>query len=358
MGLHRLMFLCLVLLGQVHCASTGNTPPLYEESIDPDEGQQFAEVVRQFKAIQEQRGSRQRAFHSKVHGCMSGEFTLLPDRNKETKEGLFKKDGRFSVVMRFTNGSGIPKADQKTDVRGLGIKVFGVDGEKLLATDPEASTQDFVLNNRVSNLTDDPREFAQFIQASLNGGLAASWFLATHWSLAGKVIALSRHKVESLSKEQYWSGTAFKLGEKAMKYNVKACDPIASAPVSDDPDYLGHELARSVASEGMCWILGVQIQVDPILTPIEESTKEWTEELSPTLPVARITIPRQDIQDPQVVQACRNLNFTPWHSIEEHRPLGRFNRVRRPAYATAHKLFNGGDMPKDLSSFPVQLIQP
>lgn len=143
-----------------------------------------------------------------------------------------------------------------------------------------------------------------------------------------------------------------------MKYNLKACAPDSSSPVSDDPDFLGHRLARSVAAEGMCWILGVQIQVDSIRTPIEEGIVEWTEELSPTLPVARITIPRQDISYPKVAEACVNLNFTPWYSIEEHRPLGRFNRVRRPTYATAHKFFNGGEMPKDPGSFSVKLIQP
>jgi hypothetical protein len=67
-------------------------------------------------------------------------------------------------------------------------------------------------------------------------------------------------------------------------------------------------------------------------TPIEDSTVEWTEEVSPFEHVAKIIIPSQDIMSAGENRFRENLSFSPWHGLPEHRPLGLTNRVRKVAY--------------------------
>lgn len=333
------------------------TPALYEETIDPDEGAELASIVRDLRSVQEKIAPLQRGFHSKSHGCLSGEFKVLDSRPDITKEGLFRETKTYPVVMHFSNGSRKVNPDRKGDARGVAVKVFNVPGPKLLVTQSTAKTQDFLMNNVPATYTADPRQFADFIMSASEGTWPSIWFLITHPIFAKRAISHVSRPVESLVLERYWSASAFRLGEKAMKYNIRSCGaPALAASNRDDPDYLSKNLAAYASEHESCWELGLQIQTDPERTPIEDTTVEWTEELTPTLPVARLVLPKQDINDPEVQQACRALTFTPWHATEDHRPLGKVNRVRRPTYAVEQKLILGGQDPVEPNEFPIKKL--
>jgi len=49
--------------------------------------------------------------------------------------------------VRFSNGDSIVSPTKDKDVRGLGIKLMGVDGFKVLPEQADADTQDFLLVN-------------------------------------------------------------------------------------------------------------------------------------------------------------------------------------------------------------------
>ncbi|HYX33932.1 MAG TPA: catalase [Oligoflexus sp.] len=330
---------------------------LYEEEIGEDEGMEFSTIVRDLRALQESYNPLQKGFHAKIHGCVSGTLTMLPDRSPLTREGLFAEEKSYRTVMRFSNGSAKSAGDSHRDVRGVGIKLFDVEGEKLLATQSTAKTQDFLLNNSPMNFSSEPREFADFILASARGASSVLWFLARHPIFTQRLFATTSTDVPNLTNARFWSQTPYRLGNKAMKYNIQRCGE-ASAGKADpnDGDYLRNDLARYLTQHAMCWEMGLQLQTDPVKTPIEVSTVEWTEELSPTLPVARITIPRQDITDSEVMAACEALAFTPWHTTEHHRPLGKVNRARRPAYAAGQKTLLQGLDPVEPTGFPVKIL--
>ena len=76
----------------------------------------------------------------------------------------------------------------------------------------------------------------------------------------------------------------------------------------------------------------------PTEMPIEDPTLEWSENDSPFIPVARITIPAQDFTSSEQLEFCENLSFTPWHAIPEHRPLGGINRMRKTVYDTISRV--------------------
>jgi hypothetical protein len=51
--------------------------------------------------------------------------------------------------------------------------------------------------------------------------------------------------------------------------------------------------------------------------------------------VARLRIPKCDLSDPRtkaLSEAVDRLSFSPWHTTEDHRPLGNVMRARKVAY--------------------------
>ena len=65
---------------------------------------------------------------------------------------------------------------------------------------------------------------------------------------------------------------------------------------------------------------------------VEESSVEWKESDAPFYKVATLHFLPQNIESPEQNSICENLNFTPWHSLAEHRPLGITNRIRKAIY--------------------------
>jgi hypothetical protein len=76
----------------------------------------------------------------------------------------------------------------------------------------------------------------------------------------------------------------------------------------------------------------IQFQTDAIKMPIEDTTVDWPEKLSPLIKVATIKIPKQSFDSPEQMVFAENSYFAAWHSLPEHRPLGSINRARRFAY--------------------------
>jgi hypothetical protein len=79
----------------------------------------------------------------------------------------------------------------------------------------------------------------------------------------------------------------------------------------------------------------VQFQQDAGEMPVEDASVIWDEDDAPYQKVARLTISQQDFSSAAALQNCERQRFNPWQSLEEHRPLGGINRVRRAVYSEA-----------------------
>jgi hypothetical protein len=61
---------------------------------------------------------------------------------------MFRYPGKsYDMVARYANEPVFLQADQDPGPRGLSMKVFGVNGERLEGTDLKNSTQDIFFNN-------------------------------------------------------------------------------------------------------------------------------------------------------------------------------------------------------------------
>lgn len=89
-----------------------------------------------------------RATHVKTQAIVKGKLTVLPDLPVHLQQGLFKTPGKsYDIAARYASEPVFLQPDQEPGPRGLGLRVFGVEGERLSSADQDASTQDFFFNN-------------------------------------------------------------------------------------------------------------------------------------------------------------------------------------------------------------------
>ena len=145
-----------------------------------------------------------------------------------------------------------------------------------------------------------------------------------------------RGEVSSLATEHYFTPAPIKFGPYAVKFTVQPAGETKSAtngPQTDD--FLREELTSRLRTGDLMFDFVVQFYVNEQLTPIEDSSIPWTVEHAPFVTVARLRIPKCDLLDPHAKarsDAVNRLSFSPWHTTEDHRPLGNVMRARKVAY--------------------------
>jgi hypothetical protein len=326
----------------------------------PDEGQlvkQIADVLH---------GNNEWAFkkyrhgirdaHAKSHGILRGELTVYADLPEPLRQGLFATPGSYPVIARLSSTSGALRSDQCRGVRGLGVKVLGVDGERSLPDDT-ATTQDFILVTH--------REFPfPDAYAYLKRGMPMAWLLARlpDWALIATGNALAAiggvlkrvHRslptaLELFSEANthilgltFYSSAPLRWGDYVAKVlytplseSVKALAgrPVPAGAGSDAFRDMVVEFFRTNSAE---YELKVQLCTDLATMPIEDATVSWPEQDSPHVGVAKITF---GVQDPDTPERRRFgddvLSFNSWRGLAAHRPRGSIIRLKKLVYAAS-----------------------
>lgn len=117
------------------------------ETLEKDEQETIDGIIKgmtqQSEVVERREQHAVRASHAKSSGCVVGEMTVAGDLPAELAQGLFARAGTFQVAVRFAQGPGETLGDRVSTHRGMAIKVFGAEGEKLPGHGVD--TQDFVL---------------------------------------------------------------------------------------------------------------------------------------------------------------------------------------------------------------------
>ena len=304
----------------------------------PREGEDelVAEMVRQMKDQMEQlyRDTRTlRQVHSKMHGCVKAEFTVMPDLPDELKVGVFKEPKTFPAWIRFSNGNTKIQADKKIDTRGAAIKLMNVPGKKLLYGEKEDQTQDFVLAASKIFFAKDLRDFHGLMTASMS---TDKWvirrFFVSHLKIAFRTLTKILIHCKHPFALSYNSLSPYRFGDesKAVRYMMlPSAGNVLEYTGESDFNYLRQNMVATLAKNDIYFDFGVQFQTDAVNMPIEDGTVEWK---SPFIKLAAIRIPRQVFDTPPQVESGENLTYNVWHSIAEHKPLGGFNRGRLKLY--------------------------
>ncbi len=319
-----------------------------QEQIPPGEAAMTQGIIQTAVRIvdQHREGTRYlRDAHAKAHGCVKAEVQVLEQLAPELRQGVFAEPGKtWQANIRLSNGNAYPQFDSIRDARGMAIKLLDVAGPQLLKEQPLRTEQDFVMFNHPNFFVSDVAEYAQNVAAQADGKKVLAFFPGWNprsWQVRHLFIALATLSPAPTSPTQatYFSVSPYKFGSANAKFRV-APDP-ASCPSyelpaqnQDLPNFLRSALTQQLSTDRVaaCFVLQIQRQDPSKYMPLEDTSIEWRESDAPFETVARVRIAPQDFDTPAQNLACDNQSFNPWFGLEEHRPIGGINRLRKAVY--------------------------
>jgi hypothetical protein len=280
-----------------------------------------------------------RAFHAKITaGITNAEFRVSADIPEALRVGYLQPGAVYPTTIRFSNASGTVKADTEADLRGAALRVKAL-----------GANHDLLMTNAAASHARDPRQFIIFAMAMAGSKLfllprliiGVGLFEAIR--MLATVIKQSKRPVESLATETFWSRSAYTCGERAYRFMIVPTQDGESL-VPKGPEFLSLELAERLKRGPVVFNYCIQLFRNEQTTPIEDGIAEWKESDSPAITIAQIVIPQQDLGSEEAVAAKAAVNaleFNPWNTTEDFRPLGSLNRARSPVYEASQELRTG-----------------
>jgi zinc transporter ZupT len=310
------------------------------------EFQRLAQEIMDVQLAEQQHAKAsavRRAFHAKpVFATTDASLRIVDDLPEQLRAGWVQPGREYRTIVRLSNASGVPESDASKDLRGIALRVevSGEEQHDLLAT-----------NFPVSHAR-NAEQFVAFAKAFPGGapsipgvfGLVFKFGLGEFFRMLSN-ISQGRRESRSLALETFWSRAAYRWGPVlAVRFLLRPETGAAPAtsPAPGDAQFLSTELRGRLAKGDVRYTLCVQPFVDEKTTPIEDTAVEWTERVSPPVPVAVLTIPKQEYgaEARANAQTIDELSFNPWNTTDEFRPLGNLNRARKAVYdaSSAHRL--------------------
>ncbi len=364
--LGRLVLVVLVvglvggLAGALVDAVKYSGPVSTEEEVPLSEASDTRAIIADAISVVEQHRENTRLLrdaHAKAHGCVKAEVRVREDIDPALRHGVFGEPGRqWDAWMRLSNGNAYPQFDRVRDARGMALKLLDVPGEKLTRNPRHALEQDFVMFNHSAFFVRDVAEYRSNFAAQAEGKRVLAFFPEwdpRSWELRHLIIALKTLSPAPPSPmtTTYHSVAPFTLGPLNIKYRVvpapENCPHYVLPEQNRDlPNFLRSALYRQLSLDRVpaCFTLQVQRQNAEHYMPIEDTSIEWDEAISPFETVADVRVPPQDFDSPEQNLDCDNLAFNPWHALPEHRPIGGINQLRKAVYesVSAYRLERNG----------------
>ena len=339
------------------------------ETIDPNLDEVMAQVIDFWEQkgrespTTEGTGRAVRGAHAKALGLVKAEVEILPDVPVSYAQGVYAKPGRHGALIRFSSASGHLGPDaQLGPVLGFAIKIFDVDGPKLVEDEPNSTTFDLVLKNNPIFIANTAKHYL-FIQEISNDvpkyvarGKAGFHELLTDF-VTGKgtleqpdwaweelfafVRTATQTPVRNPLLTTYWTMAAVRHGDYVAKIRIAPSAESAAHVIHPEldltsgPDVFGPAPVDELQARDFEFELQVQLCTDLDTMPVNDVTVEWPEKLSPFVPVGRVHLPRQDISGPDNFEKGDALAFNQWRVTADHRPLGEIMNVRRVYSASA-----------------------
>lgn len=287
-----------------------------------------------------------RGAHAKALACLKGEFTVNnKDLPESLRQGVFSKNETYRAWIRVSNSHQNPDdKDDNQNTRGFVLKLFGVNGDKLIDSEGSQDTMDLLMVAAEAFVARDNFNYSEIADGT-ESAIALAWRLG--WSRT-KALLSSVSKVKNEMNPlrlDYFSTVPYRLGpaqgpKQAIKFRAVLCDPKSGDQFVAEKTGVNN-LENNITStlskvDQVCY--NFQIQLATQKDQVEDATTKWN---SPYQTVGQIRIPRtqnaaQDITNRK--DFCENLSFNPWRTTEVHRPLGRINRARKTTYLMSSQI--------------------
>ena len=287
-------------------------------------------------------GEYERGGNTKTHGLVRADVIIHRDLSSADRQGVFREPTSYPAWVRFSG----PGPDSPPDIDDVGfmsmaVKLMGVPGKKIF--DDEKQTQDFITVCTPTFVTPDILANAQLQAQLLQRTPLYYFFDPRHTHILDFLMQSLWNETHTSPLEcQYYSCVPYLLGmDRAMQFSFRPKSStrsrIPGLPGRPPDHYLRDNLAQTLAQQAVEFELLVQLQTDAHEMPIENAAVRWPQNLSPYVPVATVRIHQQRFDTAAQLEFARVLRYTPWHCLEEHRPLGNQNRARRRMYEELSK---------------------
>lgn len=336
----------LHLLSSMAGRSLSDTPCDCEKDPIACLERMFVELVQKGRIDRGQTPARRPVF-LRLHGVAHGRFEIVPDLPEELLFGLFGERRSYAAWVRYSSDVPDSRPDFKSTV-GIGIKLYDVEGTKVLPPEEHAATADLLLQNIDIFFVDNARLMCEFTRASL-AGKGDEW-LEDHPRTKEILDAMAKVVPSALGTE-LWSVIPFHFGADGYaKYKIEPelvpggpLDGDGHGPDYDDPNYLRKDLERRLAAGEARYRFLVQLRTDPEAMPLDAATVPWSEERSKPIHVATLILPRQDVTARGQAEYGETLAFNPWRTLEAHRPVGSIAEARKVVYQASARVRRNTD---------------
>ncbi|WP_317440955.1 LodA/GoxA family CTQ-dependent oxidase [Streptomyces collinus] len=270
----------------------------------------------------------------KFHGVARGALTVDPALPPDLCIGFLRsarEQGGLTAWVRFSSDV-LPDRPDLRRTAGVGIKLFGVPGPKMLERESRADTQDLILQNHDVFFVDTARDMCEFERNPVA-------YRRDH-PVTDRILREMRKPEESVLTATYWGVLPYAFGpDRYVKYKLvpAGCapgDPHATPP-DENPSFVRADLHHRLAAGEAAFDLLLQFRTDPDGMPLDRATVRWDESLSAPVKVARLTLPPQDVTARGQETYGDNLAWNPWHGLPEHQPVGSLGEARKVVYAAS-----------------------
>jgi hypothetical protein len=295
--------------------------------------------------------------HAKSHAAVTGTLTVYEGLAAPLRQGVFAEPRSYPIVVRFSSAPSDFQSDGRPALRGMAIKMIGVEGPQVLPEHRAEKTQDWLLVNhpvipfghvaaywkaqQFAEKQSQSSDISNAVTSKLIQGAAKALQHVGAQNETLKALAPPNHHIlgetfHSMAALRF-GGHIAKLSAAPLSGNVRK---LTGQPIDADspPSILRDLTVAFFEQQGAEYELRAQLCTDLDKMPVEDASIEWSEHLSSHQPIAKLTFPPQNVYSPaRRVYADDVLSFNPWHCIEAHRPLGSIMRVRRQAYESSSR---------------------
>ncbi|TGJ98441.1 catalase [Leptospira langatensis] len=318
----------------------------WKEDIAANEEERYAGYVKKFQAIQKVNSAKfgkGRTLHRKQLLGIKAQLEVLSDLPEHAKQGLFSKPGRYETWIRLSSGSMKLQSDRIGDIRGFALKVSGVSGPSALRNG-NTSFQDFLLINLEAFSSPKSDEFVGIVVAAANGGGALLKYLFKTYGFFGALAKIKKagasfnKPFSGFATEKFFSAAPISFGAYAGR--LRLLPPKEEKIEKNASKDWGEDMKSRLQKGSLTYELQAQFFADEKTTPIEDASVNWPESEAPYLTIAKLILPKQDLNSADGESFQKKVEetiFDPWEALLEHKPLGDVMRARKHVYFASQK---------------------
>ena len=136
------------------------------ETIDPNIEELTAQIINFWEKMVRESPTREgagravRGAHAKTLGVVKAEVEIHGDVPAPYAQGIYAKPGRHGALIRLSSANNHLGPDaQLGPVLGFAIKIFDIDGTKLVDDEPDSNPFDLVLKNNPTFVANTARHY-------------------------------------------------------------------------------------------------------------------------------------------------------------------------------------------------------